>query len=69
MTTFTVKFDTDNAAFADGGRDAEIVRILRAIADRVEREGCSGFYETIRDINGNDVGRFALKNADGSRPD
>lgn len=66
MTVFTVKFDTDNAAFDDGNREAEIIRILRSIADRVERDGCSGFFETIRDVNGNEVGRFALKNGDGT---
>lgn len=66
MAVFTVKFDTDNAAFEDGQRDSEIVRILLSIAARIERDGCSGFCETIRDANGNDVGRFALKNADGS---
>lgn len=68
MAVFTVKFDTDNAAFEDC-RDYEIARILRNIADRVERDGCSGFFETVRDINGNDIGRFALKNADGSNAD
>lgn len=66
MATFTVKFDTDNDAFADGMQEYEIVRILRAIADKIEDRGCSGFCETIRDIYGNDVGRFALKNEDGS---
>ncbi|MBX6192200.1 MULTISPECIES: hypothetical protein [Pseudomonas] len=66
MAIFTVRFDTDNEAFDGAGRDYEIARILRAIADKVEGFGCSGFFETIRDINGNDVGRFALKNADGT---
>jgi hypothetical protein len=43
-TTFTLKFDTDNAAFdpdnegefADAGR-LEIVSTLRKVADRIER--------------------------------
>lgn len=61
MATFTVKFDCDNAAFDQGLRDLEIARILRAIADKIEHQGPSGFFETIRDLNGNDVGRFALK--------
>lgn len=60
MATFTVKFDTDNAAFEGASRDYEIARILRAIADKVEDKGCSGFFETIRDVNGNDVGRYAM---------
>lgn len=66
MPTFTVKFECDNAAFDGCDLAPEIVRILRSIADRVERDGPSGFFETVRDINGNDVGRFALKNDDGS---
>lgn len=65
MTTFTLKFDCDNAAF-DDDIDGEIVRILRSVAARIECAGLSGFFETIRDVNGNDVGRYALKNADGS---
>lgn len=65
MTTFTVKFDCGNAAF-DDNLDGEIVRILLSIAARIEGAGLSGFCETIRDVNGNDIGRFALKNADGS---
>lgn len=58
--TFTVKFDTDNAAFEDDP-SYEIARILRGIAARVESgEDCS-HYLTILDINGNSVGRFAHK--------
>lgn len=57
--TFTLKFDMDNAAFEGG--DFEVVRILRAIADRVEREGVPSHYQTVRDANGNDVGRYAAK--------
>ena len=63
MTTFTVSMNTDNAAF-DDDHNSEVARILRAIADKVESHGCSGFFETIRDINGNDVGRYAIKNDD-----
>lgn len=65
MATFTVKISCDNAAF-DECREQEIARILGAIAERITREGLTGYYETIRDINGNDVGRFALKNDDGT---
>lgn len=58
---FTVKFDMQNSAFEDNP-EAETIRVLRAIADRIESDGkLSGFYETIRDINGNDIGRFAAK--------
>ena len=65
MAVFTLKFDTDNAAF-DGDRDGEIVRILLSTATKIESQGLSGFYETVRDVNGNDIGRFALKNDDGT---
>jgi hypothetical protein len=44
-------------------RDAEVARILMAIAQRLIDEGSSEFWETIRDTNGNDVGRWKL--ADG----
>lgn len=56
--TFTVKFDTDNAAFEDEQGETEIARILRDIADRVESGEYCGKFQTIRDLNGNDVGRF-----------
>lgn len=65
MATFTVKFSCDNAAF-DEGREAEISRILHVIASRIESHGLSGYYETIRDANGNDIGRYAIKNDDGT---
>lgn len=63
-----IKTDTDNAAFDEEGLTAESVRILRKIADDIEAEGFSGpkvthdfeHYQTIRDINGNDVGRWKL---------
>lgn len=71
MSTFTVKIDTDGAAFHREDDDtpdpgAELARILRVIADRVEREHPVEYdmFQTILDINGNDVGRFALKPAD-----
>jgi hypothetical protein len=60
---FRVYFATDNAAFGKNESEAapEIARILREIAMRVE-DGNFGFpSETIRDYNGNDVGRYALK--------
>jgi len=65
MATFTVRVDCNNDVFWPHP-EHELVRILRAIADRVEIFGLSGFFETIRDANGNDVGRFAIKNEDGS---
>lgn len=58
-----------NAAFVYADEDypthesaaPEIARILREVAARIE-SGCA-YHKcvTIRDANGNDVGRFALK--------
>lgn len=67
--TFTVKIDCGNAAFTDP-RDgtvttdsaaSELARILREIADQLDNGVDYGWFKTIRDINGNDVGRYALK--------
>ncbi len=60
MKTFTLKFDCDNAAF-EGDPTPEIVRILRLTAQRIEMKGAPTHFQTILDINGNDVGRYALK--------
>lgn len=51
---FTLSFDCENAAFSDDAA-LEIARILREIANRVEN-GTSG--GTIRDINGNLIGKY-----------
>ena len=60
---FTVKIDTDNAAF-DPDPGPELARILRRIADHIERGDTYDMFQTILDVNGNDVGRFAIKPAD-----
>jgi hypothetical protein len=56
---------TENDAFDGTNRreacPREIARILRECADRIESDGVGSLSETIRDINGNDVGRYALK--------
>lgn len=71
MTTFTVKIECNNEAFnySTEGEPYEIARLLRVIADKVERRSPQDLsaYETIHDINGNDVGRFALKGRKGAR--
>lgn len=57
--TVKISIDTDNAAFGDTEYDryAEIARILREAANRVEvGDHCGEF--TLRDINGNRVGAF-----------
>lgn len=55
MSYFTLKFDTDNAAFEDTGLAHESARILRDVADRIENGAAIG---TVRDVNGNTIGRF-----------
>jgi hypothetical protein len=52
---FNLTIDTDNATFQDGNATAEIARILRDIADKLERGLLSG--HTI-DMNGNHVGTY-----------
>lgn len=63
MSAFHLTVHLDNAAFDPR---PELVRILRTIADSVEAGGYIGYYRTVFDVNGNDVGRFAIKNDDGS---
>ena len=65
--TFHLNIHTGNAAFEDDPF-LELARILRKIANNLEtsdrqwvsRDG-SLMSQTIRDFNGNDVGRYALK--------
>lgn len=57
---FTCTIRTDSAAFDDAPA-SELAQILRNIADKLENEGPSGFFETILDANGNDVGRWTVK--------
>jgi hypothetical protein len=52
-----IQFSTDNAAFEDNGREEEIARILRRIADKIESGAVAG---TARDSNGNRVGTFEV---------
>ena len=57
MARFVLKMTCDNAAFCDGALTAEVTRILRDAARRVERDNMSG---QLRDINGNTVGEFTF---------
>jgi len=52
---FKLTFKTQNAAFDAG--PPEIARILRQVAENIERDYSEG---TVRDINGNTVGAFKL---------
>jgi hypothetical protein len=64
MATFTVKIDTDSAAFGDE-TGIEIAIILRGIADDVEGSmpGASTRYfsSPVRDTKGNTVGEYVFK--------
>lgn len=57
--TIRITIETGNAAFGDtvSERDAEVARILREVADKLESPyGADDF--TLRDHNGNRVGTF-----------
>jgi hypothetical protein len=59
---FNLYIDLQNDAFQQSP-ETEIARILRDVADRIEHSTKFdlSMYRTIRDINGNDVGRYAIK--------
>ena len=57
--TFRLTIDTDNEAFWD--RNTETARILRSVADMLDRSADFSHYLTLFDVNGNDVGRAAFK--------
>jgi hypothetical protein len=56
MAKFTLNIKTDNAAFEDQPA-IEIARILREAADRVEQSPIL-VMGILRDINGNEVGKW-----------
>lgn len=63
MSEFRVLINIDNAAFEDG-RDAELARILREVADKLDDGVSAG---NVRDYNGNTVGDFGVR-IDGTMP-
>ncbi len=57
MTTFTLKIDTDNAAFEFP--EGEVARILRHVANLVEN---GGYREgPLLDVSGNRVGEYRFE--------
>ena len=56
MAQFNLTIDTDNAAF-EGDWSGEVVRIMRDLADRMERNTIGSKF--VRDVNGNTVGCWA----------
>lgn len=64
MSTLTITIDMGNAAFEDDAPGIEVARILHNLAGRIEGNP----YDTwamdslsLRDVNGNTVGRTALE--------
>lgn len=59
---FILHVNTDNEDFQPEA-GIELAEILREVAKRVEHASNDDLwaFETIRDSNGNDVGRYALK--------
>jgi hypothetical protein len=57
---FYIQFRTENAAFKEDefSERAEKARIIKEVAERIELGDISG---RIRDINGNNVGCFGLR--------
>lgn len=67
MRTFTLTINLENDAFSPDA-EPEVARILRVIADKLEENPGYPMYQTVFDVNGNDVGRFRLPrefNSDG----
>ena len=52
--TVTIQFDTDNAAFDSESYDYEVMKILHDLAGK---DLSPGSDHTIRDTNGNSIGR------------
>lgn len=65
MSKFILKLDCNNAAF-DESPELEIARILGELSEKIRENGLTGFYQNIKEINGNIVGQYALKNDDGT---
>jgi hypothetical protein len=57
---FKLQIVCEGAAFEDDCQ-AEIARMLRVVAERLERGEPCDYYRNIPDINGNSVGAYALK--------
>lgn len=58
--TFKLNIACDNDAFYSEAKHAELVRILREIADALEEHG-GLMGKNVRDINGNTVGTAIFK--------
>ncbi len=57
---FKMEFDTGNAAFDDGCGPAEVARILRVAAVRIDGGTKQG---VVADVNGNRIGTWSVEYA------
>jgi GTP cyclohydrolase I len=60
MSDFRLQIQTDNAAFGETLEDvaSQVARILRRVAEEIERAGLADDPRRVRDANGNTVGRY-----------
>ena len=58
MTQLKVEIKSESAAFMDGNAAAEVARILRELADRIENTEHGG--ASLFDYNGNTCGHWSL---------
>ena len=60
---FVITINMSNDAFQDGGNGTEVARILEDLASetRYEELDSIGVWCTLRDINGNTVGKAQVK--------
>jgi hypothetical protein len=56
MAALKIEILSGNDAFSDGNAPAEMARILRDLAERIEDYGSLDLQWNLRDINGNTVG-------------
>lgn len=62
---FTVEIECDNAAFHDCGCEAEVIRILQELIERIdvgESQMKRPAEHRLHDINGNNVGKAGFTN-------
>jgi len=57
---FTIKIETDNAAFEGSGCGRELSRILARLAAEIKDADTRADSGKLRDINGNTVGSWEL---------
>lgn len=53
--------DDESGNVTSDSASIELARILREIASKIENGADYNYFQTIRDINDNDVGRYAIK--------